>query len=319
METRLPESLLEAVRYFSDPDTCHNFAVSMRWPEGVTCPRCGCGNVGFVATRRIWNCKGCKKQFSFKVGTVLEDSPLGLDKWFVALWMLAGAKNGISSHELSRALGVTQKTAWFLLHRGRLILQTGSFEKMQGTVEVDESYIGGLEKNKHSDKKQNAGRGTVGKQIVLGILQRGDEKEGISQVSAKVIPNTEQATLHGEIESTVETGSEVMTDAHRSYRGLEENYRHEFVDHAVQYAEGRVYTNGIENFWNLFDRTMHGTYTYCLPHNLNRYLDEQAYRFNHRDGTDLTRFLIAMQQISGKRLTYEELTWGHLQTLMPKK
>lgn len=318
MENRLPETLLEAVRYFSDPDTCHDFAVSMRWPEGVTCPRCGCENVGYVKTRRIWNCKGCKKQFSFKVGTVLEDSPLGLDKWFVALWMLAGAKNGISSHELSRALGVTQKTAWFLLHRGRLILQSGSIEKMSGTVEVDETYVGGKEKNKHSDKKQNAGRGTVGKQIVLGILQRGEEKEGISQVNVKVIDNTEQATLHQAIESIVEAGAQVMTDAHKSYRGLDESYQHAFVDHAVAYAEGRVYTNGIENFWNLFDRTMHGTYTYCLPHHLSRYLDEQAYRFNHRGGTDLTRFLSAMQQIAGKRLTYEELTTSHLRYLAPK-
>jgi len=332
MENRLPENLLEAVRYFSDPQVCHDFAVSMRWPEGITCPRCGSEQVGFVKTRRIWNCKGCKKQFSFKVGTIFEDSPLGLDKWLVALWMLTGAKNGISSCELARALGVTQKTAWFLLHRGRRVLQTGSIEKAEGTIEVDETFVGGKAKNMHYDKKQEKiqGRGATGKTVVLGILKRGNgakdengnprpkEDRIYSQVQLTVVPDTTEQTLVSEIKDRVQEGSEVFTDAHKAYRALaDEGFTHAFVDHAVRYVEGRVYTNGCENVWNLLDRMMHGTYTFCLPHHLFRYSDELAFRFNHRDGTDLTRFLLAMKRVEGKRLTYRELTESHLQHLAP--
>ena len=326
----LPQSLLEATRYFSNPDTCLNFAVSMRWPNGVACPRCGCMEPSFISTRRIWKCKGCKRQFSVKVGTIFEDSPLGLDVWFVAMWLIVNAKNGISSYEVSRALGVTQKTAWFLLHRVRHIMKTGSLDKLEGEIEVDESFVGGLEKNKHKDKKQNAGRGGVGKQIVLGVLERGNTQKDengklrkkdervYSQIRVNIIPDTTQVTLHGEIKANVTEDAEVYTDAHRGYNGLSNDFKHAFVDHAVKYAEGKVYTNGVENFWSLLDRSIHGTYIKPEAQHLLRYVDEQAFRFNYRSGTDATRFLQTMQGIEGKRLTYDKLITSHLKYLMPK-
>lgn len=276
MENRLPETLVETIRYFSDPQVCHDFAVNMRWPEGVECPHCGCDKVGFIATRKKWNCKGCKKRFSVKVGTIFEDSPLGMDTWIVAMWLIVNAKNGSSSCEVGRVLGITQKSAWFVLHRIRLALRAGSIEKMTGT------FVGGLEKNKHKDKKQHKGRGGVGKTIVLGVLKRTEAAGKISQIRVKVIPNTKQETLHSEIKSTVETGDEVFTDAHKGYRGLEDSYRHAFVDHAIEYVNKRVSTNRVENFWSLLDRMVHGTYIKPEAQHLLRYADEQAFRFNHR-------------------------------------
>ena len=275
-----------------------------------------------------WNCKGCRKQFSVKVGTIFEESPLGLDKWLVAFWLATNSKNGISSHELGRSLGITQKTAWFVLHRVRYALQNGTLEKMTGTVEVDETYVGQKAKTMHYDKKQEKikGRGADGKTVVFGLLQRGikaDKERGvkgeISQVRTYVVPDTKEETLCGTIQANVEEGTEVFTDAHKSYRALgEQGFQHAYVDHAIRYVEGRVYTNGMENYWGLLDRMMHGTYTYALPHHLFRYTDELTYRFNHRDGTDLTRFLMAVQHITGKRLTYDRLTTSHLRYIAPK-
>jgi transposase-like protein len=281
-----------------------------------------------LTTRKIWKCCDCKKQFSVRVGTIFEESPLPLSKWLVAYWLVTNAKNGISSCDVARSLGIRQATAWFLLHRIRHSIKVGSLMKMMGTVEVDETYVGQKAKNMHYDKKKEKikGRGTDGKAIVFGLLERGqkaDKEQGIpgkiSQVRATVISDTKEETVAGQIKANVEEGTEVFTDAHKSYRALnDEGFKHEFVDHAVRYVEGRVYTNSIECFWGLLDRQMHGTYTQCDPRHLFRYTDELVYRFNHRDGTDLTRFLLAMQQVSGKRLTYEKLTETGLKNLALK-
>ena len=306
-ELKLPKSLQEAIILFSDPKVCHDYMVSRRWANGVFCPRCGSVDVGeLVKKRLVWNCKGCKKQFSVKVGTVLESSPLKLSTWLPAFWLIANCKNGISSCELGRALNVTQKTAWFMLHRIRTIMAQGSFEKLDGTVEADETFIGGLEKNKHKDKKLNAGRGPVGKTIVMGVLERSEEE--VSQVRAKVIAERTQETLHAEIKKDVAAFSELYTDAWKGYRGLSPEYIHQFVDHAVNYALGQVHTNGLENFWCLLKRCLKGTYISVEPFHLFRYLDEEVFRFNNRAYCDGDRFNMVASSIAGKRLTYDDLT-----------
>lgn len=253
--------------------------------------------------------KECHKQFSVKVGTIMEDSPIGLDKWLAAIWLIANAKNGISSYEIHRALGVTQKTGWFLLHRIRLTMQTGTFEKMGGTVEVDETFIGGLSRNmhKHAREAKITGTGGAGKAIVMGLLERHGEG---SKVRVKVICDRTRETLHGEVRQHVQSGAEVMTDAHRSYMGLDSEYVHQFTDHAETYVRGNVHTNGIENFWSLLKRSIKGTYVSVEAFHLFRYLDEQSFRFNERKGKDADRFVKTVAQVTGKRLTYEELTGG---------
>ncbi len=301
----LPTTLQEAILYFSDADNCLNLARSLRWENGIAiCPKCESTELSFLTTRRIWKCKKCKKQFSVKVGTIFEDSPLGLDKWLTAMWLIVNAKNGISSYELGRALGFKQKTAWFVLHRIRRAMQTGSFQKLSGNVEVDETYIGGLAKNMHKDKREKKiqGRGSVGKTAVMGLLER----EG--RVKAIVIEKTDRETLHNEVKNNVEQGTNLFTDEWRSYRGLDEQYNHKVINHGIEYVRGQIHTNGIENFWSLLKRTIKGTYVSVEPFHLGRYLDEQTFRFNERKGKDKDRFLKAVGMISGKRLTYKELT-----------
>lgn len=299
-----PRTLQEAIKHFSDPDVCVQFMVAVRWPFGVVCAHCGCECNGKMSPRRVWNCKHCKKQFSVKVGSVFEDSPLGLDKWLPALWLISNAKNGISSYEIHRALGVTQKTAWFMLHRIRHIMTTGSFEKASGEVEVDETFIGGKAANMHKAKRAEKikGRGAVGKEIVMGILERGGE------VKANIVPNTTKKTLQGAIEENVETGSEVFTDAFHSYKGLSPEYIHESVDHACQYVRDTVvHTNGLENFWSLLKRSIKGTYVSVDAYHLMKYLDEQSFRYNARHGEDADRFLEVLESVVGHRLTYKQL------------
>jgi transposase-like protein len=305
-----PRTLLEAIRHFSDPDVALAQMVELRWPTGVHCPTCGRTDVRFIATRRIWECKGKhpKKQFSAKVGTIFEDSPVPLEKWFPAIWMVANCKNGISSYEMARDLGVTQKTAWFMDHRIRLAMRVGSIMKMNGECEADESFIGGLSKNMHKARRKRVIKGTGGatKTAVMGILRRTSPK-GASKVKAIVIPNVKRATLGKEIRATVLPGSNLFTDAWVGYRGLTEEYQHEVVDHAVEYVRGKVHTNGIENFWSLLKRTVKGTYVSVEPFHLFRYLDEQMFRFNEREDDDYGRFKSVLSCVAGKRLTYRQL------------
>jgi len=307
----LPKTHLEAVRYFSDLEVCHEFLVSMRWPAGVECPKCGSKNVGkFSGRRKVCNCKNCKKQFTAKVGTIFEDSPLGLDLWFVAIWMILNAKNGISSCELGRALGIKQQSAWFVGHRIRYALERGTFVKMGGIVEVDESYIGGKARFMHAkDKKRRGitGTGMVGKTAVMGLLERHSRK-GASRIIAEVLPGrANKRELLGRVRKYVLQDSQVHTDALNHYKDLCKEYDHCVIDHAEAYVDGHIHTNGLENFWSLLKRGLKGTYTFCLPFHLHRYLGEQVFRFNERKLDDGERFLLGVKSVSGKRLMYKTL------------
>jgi hypothetical protein len=314
-----PKTLLEAIKRFADPDVTHDLMVSLRWPNGVYCPTCGRTDVRYIATRRLWECKEKhpRRQFSTKVGTIFEDSPLGLDKWFAGIWMVANCKNGISSYEMARDLGITQKSAWFLDHRIRLAMKAGSIMKPEGEFEADESFIGGLSKNMHKAQRKKAITGTGGnsKTAVMGILRRKDGTRG-SKVKALVVPNVQAATLQTEIRETLARGATIHTDAWVGYRGLQGEYQHGVIDHAVEYVRGRVHTNGIENFWSLLKRTIKGTYVSVEPFHLGRYLDEQSFRFNERDGGDYERFKNVLSSASGRRLTYRQLT-GNDQVRVP--
>jgi len=303
-EQNFPKTLLEAVKYFADADNALAFMVQIRWPEGITCPYCEAGDPMFITTRRVWKCKACRKQFRAKVGTIFEDSPIGLDKWFPALWMIVNMKNGISSYELGKALGVTQKTAWFMNHRLRKAMQTGTFRKLAGDVEIDETFIGGKARFMHKSKRATFGStGFVGKVAVMGLLERDGE------VRCQVVPNTRRKNLEGVIRKHIETGANVYSDNLPSYRSLDDaEYIHKVIDHAREYVNGHVHTNGIENFWSLLKRSIKGTYVSVEPFHLFRYLDEQSFRFNTRKATDADRFIQASLAITGKRLTFDKLT-----------
>jgi transposase-like protein len=299
-----PTTLIEAVRFFQDPDVCVDFVSAMRWPSGPECPSCGGKEHSYLKTRRLWKCKNCKRQFSVKVGTIFEDSPIPLDKWLASIWMIANAKNGISSHELGRAIGLTQKSAWFVLHRIRLAMQSGNFDRVSGEVEVDETFIGGKAKYMHGKVRRRKITGTGGsdKTAVMGVLKRDGE------VRAMVVPDTKKRTLQGRVREHVEPGSKVYSDAAYAYTGLAADYDHKTVDHAVAYVNGLVHTNGLENFWSLLKRSLKGTYVSVEAFHLDRYVDEQVFRFNKRKLNDLTRFLLVLQTVSDRRLTYAALT-----------
>src|SRR6266550_5544367 len=280
-----PETLLEAVSYFSNPENAFEFFTQIRWPNGVRCPRCGSDKVTFLKNARVWKCRTPheKQKFSAKVGTIFEDSPIGLGKWLPAMWLAANCKNGISSYELARALGVTQKTAWFMLQRIRLAMQEGITPKMKGRVEADETFIGAKARNMHSHKRPRHMSGTVGKTAVLGLLQRNaPDDETYSRVRLKVVDSIRRHQLDPEVRKHVEKGSELYTDKLRSYEKLADEYVHNVIDHAECYAKGHVHTNGLENFWSLLKRGIKGTYVSVEPFHLFRYLDEQAFRFNER-------------------------------------
>ena len=302
-EKEYPKTLIEAIQSFSDEDEAIQFVAAIHWPDGVKCPTCGRTDVGYLAKQRRWQCKSAHahRQFSVKIGTIFEDSPVPLGKWLIALWMEANSKNAISSHEIHRAIGVSQKTAWFVLHRIRLALQHGMFTKMTGEVEVDETFIGGRARNMHAGKRKAKGRGAVGKAVVMGLLQRHGE------VRTEVVSDTRRKTLQPHVRAHVEKGTQVYTDALASYEGPDDEYAHHVIDHAECYVKGRVHTNGLENFWSRFKRCIHGTHVSIEPFHLFRYLDSETFRFNNRKANDGRRFVLGVGGVTGRRLTYKAL------------
>jgi hypothetical protein len=304
MET--PKTQQQAIIHFSKPENCNAFMIQMRWPDGIVrCPTCGAEKITYLAKARLFKCyeKHPRQKFSLKVGTIFEDSPLGLDMWLTAIWLIANAKNGISSYELSRAIGITQKSAWHVLHRIRLAMQNGSINKLRGSVEIDETFIGGAARNMHKGKRSKYwGTGHDGKVAVMGLLERNG-----GEVRVMVVGGTKRHHLAPEVRSNVEGGAMVYTDAHTSYIGLDDTYVHNVINHAHEYVNGHIHTNGIENFWALLKRSIKGTYISVEPFHLFRYLDEQAFRFNRRKGTDADRFHALVSLITGKRLEYKQL------------
>jgi transposase-like protein len=314
-QTPVLKTLQEAIAYFADPQRAFDAAIRFRWPDGeIYCPRCGAQNFSFIKTRRIWFCYDCKKQFTVKVKTIMEDSALGLDKWMTAVWMLANCKNGVSSHELARSLGITQKSAWFMLQRIRTALKERSFGRGKlgggGALEADETFVGGKAGNMHKDRRARAdAKGPLmNKTIVQGIFDREARK-----VRAEVVPNLSRETLQNVLLKNIKYGSIVYTDNAIGYDKVRYNFVHDVVNHTHEYVRGQVHTNSIENFWSLLKRTLRGTYVCVEPFHLSRYVDEQVFRFNNRkDGdrkiTDSERFAAAMAGLAGRRLTYAELT-----------
>ena len=303
-DEKAPSALIEAIRHFSDPDVCVAFVASLRWPDGPVCPKCEGTEHSYLTTRRLWKCKACKRQFSVKVGTIFEDSAIPLDKWLAAIWLVANSKNGISSHELGRSVGLTQKSAWFVLHRVRLAMQTGTFAKFSGEVEVDETFVGGLAKNMHKNVRKRTITGTGGKDktAVIGLRERSGD------LKATVIPDRKRHTLQEKVREQVEEGASVYADALGSYTGLHDEYDHGVVDHAVQYVIGRVHVNSVENFWTLLKRGLKGTYVQVAPSHLFRYVDERVSTYNKRNLDDFGRFVTVLGQVAGRRLTYAALT-----------
>lgn len=312
------KTLQQAIQHFADRENCRKFMVFVRWPDGIVkCPYCDSTKVTWLAKANVYRCYGDhpKQKFSLKVGTVFEDSPIGLDKWLPAVWLLCNAKNGISSYELHRALGVTQKTAWFMLHRIRVAMESQTFYKLGGRhggpVEIDEAFIGPKPQRMHADKRAERKLATRGKMgtAVMGMLDR-----ELRQVRAKVIPNVGREVLQAEILANIERKSKVYTDNYACYDGLKvRDFVHETVSHIDEYVRGQVHTQGIENFWSLLKRGLRGTYVAVEPYHLDRYVTEQVFRYNNRATkdnplTDADRFVLAASQIQGKRLTYAELT-----------
>jgi transposase-like protein len=326
-KSAFPQTLAQAIRYFADLNNCIDFLANLRWPDGVTCPTCGSKEVSFVSTRRIWKCKQQHdhRQFSIKVGTIMEDSAIPLDKWLTAMWLICNCRNGVSSYEIHRALGVTQKTAWFMLHRIRLAMKNGSIEKLGGEgggpVEVDETFVGAKHKFMHKSrlkKMRAAAKSNVipsenpytNKTVVFGMFDREARK-----VRAMVIPNVKRATLQDKILNNIKGGATVYSDEFPIYKQfVAQSFTHDFVNHMEGYVKGQVHTNGIENFWSLLKRGLRGTYVAVEPYHLDRYIDEQIFRYNNRKDeqgnklSDAERFQIAASQIVGKRLTFAEVT-----------
>ena len=300
------KNLIEVSTYFSDKVRAHEYLVKLRWQGAVKCAHCNHDKVYELkgATKR-YKCALCREQFSATKGTIFENSAIPLQKWFVAIYLITAPKKGISSHQLARDLSITQKSAWFVLHRVRFALQSGTFvHSANAIIEIDETFVGGETKNKHEDKierNEKTGHAISTKVPVLGIIERG------GNVTTKVVKNIHKKTLLPEIHKNVKEGAQVMTDDYSAYNDLKLKYDHQTVNHSIkEYVRGNVSTNSIENFWSLFQRGIIGIYHHASVKHLDKYLDEFEFRFNSRKFTERDRFDKMLGKMS-KRLTYAQL------------
>jgi transposase-like protein len=298
------KTLQDAFSFFSDKQNCIDYVVSWRWPDGrVTCPTCGSTDVKWLKSRSVFCCKTRhpKWQFSVKVGTIMEDSPIPLRDWLMIAWMLGSCRNGISSYEVARTIGVTQKSAWFMLHRLRKAMDSNT-EQLSGEVEMDESYIGGRLKNQHVRKRKQGYQ--KDKTPVFGMVERG------GRVVTKVVESTHSRVIQPLVEASVSKTALVISDNYPIYDQLTRmGYTHEVINHtADRFVRGNVHTNTIENFWNCLKRMLSGTYISVRPKHLQAYCQEQSFRFNCRKGfTEEQRLRVVLDGFTGKRLTYAEL------------